>query len=193
MTHVILGLLLIAPQSLYGLVKSFEAGVALFYSSSSGSIKRALDVLLGDGRIEIMSIEPGGRGKKVYRTTEAGRQDFRRWMTGELSGPDLEAAVLPRLFFLGLLEPGERAPVLERIRRRADAALAELTALQQRTDAEVEVEELSPEHREVLVYQQATLEFGIASARHAVTWFGALADSGGPVTAPGPPGGHLPG
>ena len=58
MAHVILGLLLIAPQSLYGLVKAFEAGVSLFYSASSGSIKRALDGLLAQGLIEVASVEP---------------------------------------------------------------------------------------------------------------------------------------
>src|SRR5690606_21348042 len=105
MAHVILGLLLIAPQSLYDLVKSFEAGVSLFYSASSGSIKRALDGLLAQGLIEVASVEPSARGKKVYRVTDSGREEFRSWMTGELAGPDLETAALPRLFFLGLLAP----------------------------------------------------------------------------------------
>ncbi|GIJ09750.1 hypothetical protein Van01_29640 [Micromonospora andamanensis] len=178
MAHVILGLLLIAPQSLYSLIKSFEAGVALFYSASSGSIKRALDTLLGKGLIEVASTEPGGRGKKVYRTTEAGRQEFHRWMTGELGGADLETAALPRLFFLGLLAPENRPPVLRKIQERAAADLAELTALHKHLDTM----ELSPEFRDVAAYQRLTLEYGITSGRHALAWFGELADRGGPQT-----------
>ncbi|GAA2088455.1 hypothetical protein [Actinomadura alba] len=53
---------LIAPQTFYDLIKGFEAGVALFYSASPGSIKRALDTLLARGFIEVASIEAGGRG-----------------------------------------------------------------------------------------------------------------------------------
>lgn len=179
MAHVILGLLLLTPQSLYDLIKNFEAGVALVYSASSGSIKRALDTLLGKGLIEVASIEPRGRGKKVYRTTEAGRLEFHNWMTGQLVGPDLEVVALPRLFFLGLLEPDDRAPVLRRIQARASADLAQLTNLEARLDGF----DIPAGFHDVVAYQRATLDYGITSARHAVTWFSDLADRGG-VGAP---------
>ncbi|WP_205856855.1 PadR family transcriptional regulator [Phytoactinopolyspora endophytica] len=152
--------------------------MGLLYSASSGSIKRALDVLLDKALIEVASIEPRGRGKKIYRTTAAGRQEFHSWMTGELSGADLETAALPRLFFLGLLEPEDRAPMLWRIQQRAADDLAKLTALKERIDTM----EVSAEYRDVLGYQRATLDYGIASGRHALTWFGNLAERGGPQT-----------
>jgi len=169
---VILGLLLITPQSLYDLIKNFEAGVALVYSASSGSIKRALDTLLGKGLIEVESVEPGGRGRKVYRVTEAGRLEFHEWMTAALGGPDLETAALPRLFFLGLLDPKDRPSVLQRIRERAAADLAELTTLEKHLDTM----DVPTEFRGVMAYQRATLDYGIASGRHALSWFAALAD-----------------
>lgn len=173
MAHIILGLLLIAPQSLYDLIKNFERGVGLIYSASSGSIKRALDTLLAKGLIEVASIEPGGRGKKVYRATGAGRLEFHDWMTGELGGADLEVTALSRLFFLGLLDPQERTPVLRRIRERAEAELAQLTALAEQLDRTT----VPAEYREVAAYQRATLAYGMAASRHAVEWFGDLADS----------------
>ncbi|APU16864.1 MULTISPECIES: PadR family transcriptional regulator [Actinoalloteichus] len=161
MAHVILGLLLIAPQSLYDLIKAFEAGVALLYSASSGSIKRALDSLLERGLIEVASVEPVGRGRKVYRVTEAGRREFHTWMTSELSGSDLEGAALSRLYFLGLLDQPERAPVLHRIETRIVADLAKLSELDERVNAADVPEEL----REVATYQRATLDYGLASLR----------------------------
>lgn len=167
MSHVILGLLLIAPQSLYGLVKAFEMGVSLFYSASSGSIKRALDGLLADGLIEVASTEPAARGKKVYRVTEAGRAEFRSWMTGEPTGPDAEAAALPRLFFLGLLEPAERAPVLRRIIARIESDLDQFVALGQRLRAV----DIAAEHRDLATHQFATLDYGISAHRFALAWF----------------------
>jgi DNA-binding PadR family transcriptional regulator len=166
MAHVILGLLLIAPMSYYGLVKAFEAGVSLFYSASSGSIRRALETLLRDGLVEVASVDPGGRGTKTYRVTDTGRERFRAWMTGELTG-DLETAALSRLYFLGLLEPAERPLVLRRVVDRASANLAELEAVRERV-ATVEVPE---EMRGLATHQLATLDYGITAHRTAVDWF----------------------
>lgn len=176
MAFVILGLLHLAPQSLYDLIKNFEAGVALFYSASAGSIKRALDQLAASGSIEVESVQTGGRGRKVYRVTDAGRQEFRAWMAGDLMGADFEAAALPRVFFLGLLPPEERAPVLDRIRRRIDADLAGLEAVAARIDGL----DVAGEHRDVLTYQRVTLDYGLAAHRHAAAWFAAL-DAEDPV------------
>ncbi|WP_436758321.1 PadR family transcriptional regulator [Streptosporangium sp. V21-05] len=167
MAHVILGLLLIAPQTFYDLIKGFEAGVALFYSASSGSIKRALDTLLARGFIEVASVEAGGRGRKVYRLTEAGRQEFHEWMTGDLAGLDLETAALSRLYFLGLLEPAERLPVLRRITARIETDLATLSSL----DKHLDTLNIPEEHRDLATHQRATLAYGIASHRFTLDWF----------------------
>lgn len=172
MAHVILGLLMIRPQSLYDLVKNFEAAVSLFYSASSGSIRRALETLLTRDLIEVDQVEPGARARKAYRVTEAGRQEFRSWMTGPVTGPDAEAAALPRLFFLGLLEPGERREVLPRVTARIQEDLARLEALDERLDAEPVPEG----YDDVVRYQRATLDYGIAGHRFALDWFRAASE-----------------
>ncbi|USQ79240.1 PadR family transcriptional regulator [Ornithinimicrobium faecis] len=166
MAHVILGLLLIYPQSLYDLIKSFEAGVSLFYSASSGSIKRALDNLLASGSIEVASTEPGARGRKVYRVTDSGRGEFHAWMTGPLSG-NLETAALSRLYFLGLLEAPERPPVLERMREATEAQLGQLTRLRDH----ISTLEIPDELRDVAESQAATLDYGIHSHQASLDWF----------------------
>ncbi len=167
MAHVVLGMLLIAPRSLYGLVKGFEAGVALFYSASSGSIKRALDNLLERGLIEVTSVESGGRGKKTYGVTDAGREEFHAWMNREVAGSDLESAALSRLYFLGLLEPADRARVLRRIQARIETDLARLSDLNKHLDSVDIPDELS----DVATYQRATLDYGIASLQFTLDWF----------------------
>ncbi|MFD3685373.1 PadR family transcriptional regulator [Nocardiopsis sp. NPDC058631] len=167
MAHVILGLLLIAPQSLYDLIKGFEAGVALFYSASSGSIKRALDTLLARELIDVDSVEAGGRGRKVYRVTDAGREEFRAWMTGDPAGSDLETAALSRLYFLGLLEPDERVPVLRRVTARIESDLAAFLRL----DSNLDAVDFPEERRDLVTHQRATLDYGIASHRFMLDWF----------------------
>ncbi|WP_016697985.1 PadR family transcriptional regulator [Actinoalloteichus spitiensis] len=172
MAHVILGLLLIAPQSYYGLVKGFEASVALFYSASSGSIKRALDSLLTRGLIEVASTQAGGRGKKTYQVTAAGRQEFHTWMAGELCGKDLESAALSRLYFLGLVQPPERVAILRRIEARVEHDLAKFSRLDEQLDTVNVPEGLA----DVAVNQRATLDYGIASLRFMLNWFRDHAD-----------------
>ncbi|MCK9795331.1 PadR family transcriptional regulator [Isoptericola sp. 4D.3] len=175
MAHVILGLLLLRPQSQYDLVKNFEAAVSLLYSASAGSIRRALETLLAGGLIEVAEVGPGARGRKTYRATGAGREEFHTWMTGPMTGPDAEAAALPRLFFLGLLEPAERADVLPRITARIEKDLGRLEELDERLD----VQEVPDELREVFAYQRATLDYGLAASRFALGWFRDLAERGG--------------
>lgn len=163
--HVILGLLLLRPMSQYDLIRAFEAGVSLFYSASSGSIKRALDGLRERGYVAVE--EAGGRGRKVHRVTPAGRTAFHDWMTGEVVGGGTETAVLSRLFFLGLLEPAERRSVLARMEEAIAADLVKLEAVA----SAIEHEDVPEELAEVAAYQRMTLDYGLASNAFALQWF----------------------
>lgn len=167
MANVILGLLLLRPMSLYDLLRAFEAGVSLFYSASSGSLKRALDGLLASGRVEVESVDPGSRGRKVYRVTDAGREAFGAWMRGDLTEADAETGALSRLYFLGLVDADDRDGVLRRIESRIAADLGRLEALQVSVDRAVVPDELA----DVATYQRATLAYGLASHRFALDWF----------------------
>lgn len=166
MAHVILGLLLLRTMSLYDLIRAFEAGVSLFYSASSGSIKRALDGLREQGHVEVEETG-GGRGRKVYRVTESGRDAFRTWMTGELVGGDTETVALSRLFFLGLVEAEERGQVLARVEARISADLARL----RQVSAHLEQQQVPKQLTDVATYQRATLDYGLASTAFALEWF----------------------
>ncbi|MCE1179666.1 MAG: PadR family transcriptional regulator [Micrococcales bacterium] len=167
MSHVILGLLLLWPMSRYDLIRAFEAGVSLFYSASSGSLKRALDGLLERGLVEVESVEQGSRGRKVYRVTDAGRSAFHAWMRSELTESSAETGALARLYFLGLVEPADREAVIARITERLGDDLARLEALQ----AEVQQASVPTELADVATYQRATLAYGLASHRFALDWF----------------------
>ncbi len=167
MAHVILGLLLLRPMSFYDLIRAFEAGVSLFYSASSGSIKRALDLLLTRGHVEVEALQQSARGRKVYRVTDGGQSAFRAWMLSELTESDAETASLSRLFFLGLLDASERGAVLAHIESRIAGELARLEALKVTVDRS----EVPPELADVATYQKATLAYGIESHRFALDWF----------------------
>lgn len=168
MGNVILGLLLLAPQTLYELKKQFEAGVSLFYSASAGSIRTALLGLLDRGLVTVTEHVENGRNKKTYAITDAGRAEFERWMSEPITGGNVEVAALSRVFFLGLLpDPAARAAILDGIVERTEADLAGLEAYAARLDA-AEI----PEHwREAFTHQRATLDYGIVQHRTALEWF----------------------
>ncbi|HIY65917.1 MAG TPA: PadR family transcriptional regulator [Candidatus Agrococcus pullicola] len=165
MAHVILGLLMLWPQSLYDLTKHFEAGVSLFYSASTGSIKRALDRLLSEGWIAVESAS-GPRGKKTYSISDEGRTEFRRWMLVEANGGDPETAILARTFFLGLLQGEDRSVAAARIHDRIRQDLARLEQL----DSQLPSTAVPEGFEEVAHYQLATLQYGIATGRTALRW-----------------------
>lgn len=165
MAHVILGLLMLWPQSLYELTKHFAAGISLFYSASTGSIKRALDRLIEDEYIAVAS-EHGPRGKKTYEVTATGREEFRRWMFAELTSTDFEAAILPRAYFLGLVAADERPAVAVRIRDRIRQDLRDL----ERLEAQVTDQDVPEGYEDIAKFQLATLQYGLASGRTALAW-----------------------
>lgn len=166
MANVILGLLLLRPMSLYDLVRAFEAGVSLFYSASPGSITRALGGLQSRALVEVDPVQPGTRGRKVYRPTPQGRAVFREWMLTEPAESDTDRAILSRLYFLGLLEASERGAVLTSIRRRLEADLTRLETIER----EIAGTEIPEALADVARYQRATLDYGIASYRHSLDW-----------------------
>lgn len=168
MQQVILGLLILhGPLSLYAVQRLFEQGVSLFYSASSGSIQRALRQLAERGLATATDASAGARASKPYAVTEAGRRTWHDWMVSPLDGGDAETTMLAKVFFLGLVaDVGERDRVVDTIRTRIAADLAELEGLAAGLDAA----DVPPEHADVFAFQRATLDYGIRSHRLAREW-----------------------
>jgi DNA-binding PadR family transcriptional regulator len=170
--NVILGLLLLKPQTLYALNKQFEQGISLFYRASYGSLQSALRSLLATGRITFVEGIEGGRNKKTYSITESGRAAFHEWMRSPIGGGDVEVAALSKLFFLGLIDDAqERASVLDDLESASERELSELEGLAAQLDAM----DVPREYERVFRYQRATLDYGLMAARAARERFARLA------------------
>lgn len=173
MGNVILGLLLLGPQTLYSLNKQFEQGISLFYRASYGSLQSALKSLLARGHVTFVERIEGGRNKKTYSITDAGRAAFFEWMGAPVSSGDLEVLALSKLFFLGLLDDrAERARVLDDLVSAIDRERASLEGF----GAELDVVDVPDEFARVFHYQRRTLDYGVMSHRAALDWFARLAD-----------------
>ncbi|GAA1522859.1 DNA-binding PadR family transcriptional regulator [Agromyces terreus] len=173
MGNVILGLLLIGPQTLYSLNKQFEQGISLFYRASYGSLQSALKSLLAKGYVSFVESIDGGRNKKTYTITDAGSAAFDAWMRAPVAGGDLEVAALSKLYHLGLVDDDDvRQAVLDDL---VAAITHERNALEGIAD-QIDSLEVPPEYDRLFRYRRATLDYGIVSHRAGLDWFLALAE-----------------
>ncbi|GAA1851269.1 helix-turn-helix transcriptional regulator [Microbacterium koreense] len=175
MQQVILGLLLThGPLTLYAVKQLFSQGISLFYSASFGSIQRSLRQLVDNGLVVAADKPEGARGSKPYAITDAGRAAFHAWMASPIDGSDAETIALSKTFFLGVLDEGDRGPVLETIRTRLERDLGELEQVAAALDAMTPPEGAAS----LFAFQRATLDYGIRAHTLARDWFAALGDDG---------------
>jgi len=171
MQFVILGLLMLAPMSLYDLHKQFAAGPSLFYSASFGSIQRSLRQLAEKGLVTVTDAAGSARGRKIHEVTAAGVDAWRAWMRTPIGGANAETSMLAKVFLLGLLPSGaDRDKALAVLRASAAAALAELREVAQRLDATP----IPQEYADIFRYQRATLDYGLRSHELALAWLDEL-------------------
>jgi DNA-binding PadR family transcriptional regulator len=79
--QILLGLLGGLPMSGYELRRFFRSGPAAVYQPSGGALYPALRRLEERGYLRAADLARGRRGRRVYRTTRAGRATTRRWLT----------------------------------------------------------------------------------------------------------------
>src|SRR5262245_66602910 len=84
-TPVLLGLLASGPRSGYGIKKVVDRSTRFFWAASYGQIYPELKRLEADGLIEGEDRPNGGRSRRVYSLTPAGREALLEWMRSEVT------------------------------------------------------------------------------------------------------------
>src|SRR5262245_8685498 len=125
-TPVILGLLSMSPRSGYEIKATVDRSTRFFWAASYGQIYPELRRLEGDGLIEGEDAPTGGRARRIYKLTKAGRTALEQWLTsqGDLT-VELRDESLLRLFFADSL-PREAAVHLLEGRRRGHERFLEV-------------------------------------------------------------------
>ncbi|NUT40532.1 MAG: PadR family transcriptional regulator [Thermoactinospora sp.] len=149
--HAVLGLLAREPGSGYDLMKLFDDSLRTVWPATQSQLYGELSRLADAGLVRVGA--SGGRGRKEYSITDAGRTELRTWL---LSGPSRGARseMLLRLCFLGQVEPAEARAYL---RHQAELAAKELAELEA-------VERLVPEHGRL------AFELGLRHVRVRQEW-----------------------
>jgi DNA-binding PadR family transcriptional regulator len=110
-TPVILGMLSLHPRSGYDIKTVVDRSTRFFWAASYGQIYPELRRLEEDGLIEGEDAPSGGRSRRVYKLTKAGRDALRAWLFGSTVTIEYRDESLLRLFFADAL-PREDALVL---------------------------------------------------------------------------------
>jgi DNA-binding PadR family transcriptional regulator len=78
--HVLLGVIADEPRSGYGLKKMFSQTPASVYQPSPGALYPALRRLVARGLLRVEDTAAGGRARRVYHATPAGRAAHLAWL-----------------------------------------------------------------------------------------------------------------
>ena len=125
-----LGMLSFGDACGYDLKKRFEALFRHFYSAGYGSIYPALAELAEAGLVTCREVPQEGRpGRKVYRITALGRQEFLEALRTTQPQHKLRSEFLAMIYFAELMEPERLGALLDdRLAqlRGAEAHIAEI-------------------------------------------------------------------
>jgi PadR family transcriptional regulator AphA len=131
-TPVVLGLLSIGPRSGYEIKAAVDRSTRFFWAASYGQIYPELRRLEADGLIEGEDAPNGGRPRRVYVLTAAGRAELETWLLGTDATVELRDEQLLRLFFADNLPREDALRLLEARKRGHEHFLEVLRAIDAR-------------------------------------------------------------
>jgi DNA-binding PadR family transcriptional regulator len=107
-THVVLGMLALGPRSGYDIKATVDRSTRFLWAASYGQIYPELRRLEEEGLVKGEDAPNGGRSRRVYELTDAGREALEEWLLSTTFTVELRDESLLRLFFADVL-PRERA------------------------------------------------------------------------------------
>lgn len=164
--YTILGCLTVEPMSGYDIKQFVDDCISHFWNESYGQIYPALGQLEEQGLVEGRT-EPGerGRDKRVYRITDAGREELDSWLREPAEPGNVRYEHSLKLFFGYNAEPAVSLGHIRRLREQTEAALGEYEASEARLAEQAAAGPHSPAHHWLVV-----LRGGIRYSRMVLEW-----------------------
>jgi DNA-binding PadR family transcriptional regulator len=128
--YVILGMLRNEPRSGYEIKRVVDSSTRFFWAASYGQIYPELRKLAKAGLVEGDSQPTGGRKRTVYRLTDAGREELRRWLDQPPERLELRDEGLLKLFFAGATDHGKAVELIDAKQRLTEEKLAALRRIE---------------------------------------------------------------
>jgi DNA-binding PadR family transcriptional regulator len=131
-TPVVLGLLALGARSGYDIKTTVDRSTRFFWAASYGQIYPELRRLEAEGLIRGEDAPTGGRGRRVYELTDAGRAWLEQWLVGPTTTIEYRDESLLRLFFADALPREQALGLLEARQRGHEQYLEVLRAIDAR-------------------------------------------------------------
>ena len=128
-TWAVLGLIALEPRSGYDVKRIVDRTIRHFWAASYGQIYPELRRLVEAGWITGEDASTGGRRRRLYRITPAGREALLEWQHGHETRIELRDESLLRLFFADTLPREEALGLLQARREGYRQMLAYLRGL----------------------------------------------------------------
>ncbi|GGJ26153.1 PadR family transcriptional regulator [Deinococcus roseus] len=165
--QIVLGFLMLRSMTLYDIKKGMEKSTEHFSSASFGSLHPTVQRLEKQNLIESQEETVGGRNRKRYTLTDAGKQHFLNWLGQDIELEKVKDNSLLKLFFLGHLPADQAKTLIERYCKHLEQQIALLGLLHDQTE-KIQVPESLQRIKD---HQVATLEFGKAYYQFAREWY----------------------
>ena len=131
-SYLLLGFLAPHPHSGYDIKQIADHSTRFFWQISYGQIYPELKHLVELGLAEQEPGSRGGRTRHLYRITDAGRQALLAWLGNRSAHTTFEMRdeLLLKLFFCDAAGPQAKRMILEQMRLREEAIIAEFRAME---------------------------------------------------------------
>jgi DNA-binding PadR family transcriptional regulator len=131
-SYVLLGFLETHPHSGYDIKSTADHSTRFFWQISYGQIYPELKRLVDLGLAAQQAGSRGGRTRNTYRITAKGREALRSWLASSSPSASFEMRdeMLLKLFFSDAGGPAAKRAILNQMRGREEAVIAELRALE---------------------------------------------------------------
>ncbi|PCI62088.1 MAG: hypothetical protein COB37_07440 [Kordiimonadales bacterium] len=129
--HILLGLIA-EPMSGYAIKQEFDTKLGHFWFAELSQLYPALKKLEADGLAE-STAGPSSKGppKKLYRRTDAGREELLRWLASEPGVLPIRHPYLAQVFFLGASKnPASTLAFFRELKQRLVATVQRLNAVE---------------------------------------------------------------
>jgi PadR family transcriptional regulator, regulatory protein AphA len=130
--YVVLGMLALGVRTGYDIKATVDRSTRFFWAASYSQIYPELRRLEREGLIVGEESPTGGRARRVYSLTLAGRDDLEAWLAGTETTVELRDESLLRLFFADAIPREYGLMLLEGRRLGHEAYLEELRAIDAR-------------------------------------------------------------
>jgi len=116
--YVILGMVSREPRSGYEIKAAVDNTTRFFWAASYGQIYPQLKKLSEAGLVEGIDASQGDRKRTRYAITADGEAALKDWLRRPPEASEMREEGLLKLFFSGVLEPGEAVETLRAMRQR---------------------------------------------------------------------------